>query len=270
MTAPAGKGYGVGARMARAYVLDSNGWPLATSPTVPYEGGQIYALKNFNLASPDARRISHFGDDRVLANDFLPPTEGGSGTMASARMDFAELAAMTGTKVATIGEGKVVGYGTSQRGYEPDLAVLAVQQWLDADTRVRRWRGLLAPMARAMIKPASMNENSSEYTLNMLLNVASKYPWGVAFAIGTEGYTDAEILELEGVYFPHIVSWKADNIVTKFLFDAARPAQAVGKIHLVTINGVADATVTKAVDGVTPTAKPASLDIVTCWYEYAV
>jgi hypothetical protein len=275
MTAPTGDFYMVGARHARALVLTSAGVPAAAAAdAVVYEGYELATLKNFNIESPDFRPISHYGGDRIRATDSLPPNAIGTASMALGSVNPATYAALTSTSVVTIGEATIIGFGTSKRGYESDVCLYAVQQAVNS-SGLRRWCMGMAPVARAMFKDASMNENPAEFAVNLNLAIATKYPWGIAFAAGTEGFTSAEGLKLFFDNFPHLVAWKGDNVVTKLLFHADRQAYSTAKTHGVWVwdagTGVAakDATPTLATDGVTPTVKPDTGDIAVCLYELA-
>src|SRR5574340_408944 len=97
MTATSGKQLAVGMRYARAYALDSNGYPLVSSTTV-YEGLEFGGAKSFELNVPDARRIVHTGNDRVLALDYLPPNEPVSGVLRIARSEMDLNALLMNTK----------------------------------------------------------------------------------------------------------------------------------------------------------------------------
>jgi hypothetical protein len=274
MAATSGKMYPVGLRHARVYLLDANGVPDATSTTV-YEGFEMTGAKAYELTIPDARRIVHVGDDRVLAQDVLPRQEVSSGTLRVARMDYDVYEALTSTHDATIGEAKVIGYGTSKQGNEPSIAALLYQQAKDAVTGVRRWRAYILPSSQAIINPASLNENAPDFAISLLPSAVQKHVWGVAFTEGVEGFTSAEMLESMTEGIPHIVSWKADGAATDFLFHASRPATATAKIHVIT-TVAADGTVTdvtstatKAVDKITIAGPLTSGTKVVAFYEYA-
>jgi hypothetical protein len=273
MAAPTGNFWGVGARYARVLVLDNNGYPAASGTTV-YEGYELASLKGFTNEWADVRPINHYGGDRVRATDTLPPNQAGTANATVGSVNPAVYAALSSTKVATIGEATVVGFGTSKQGYEADVALFAVQQQV-GDSGLRKWKMDLAPVARATFKNASMSENPAEYTVNLALSVVNKYPWGITFVEGTEGYTSAQGLAIFTDNFPWICAWKGDNIVTEFTFASGHEAHSTAKIHGVWVYDAsegtvaADATATLATDGVTPTTKPDTGDIVICFYELA-
>jgi hypothetical protein len=274
MSAPDGNIVAVGLKLMRVYELNAFGVPKATSTSV-YEGVQIQGAQSYEIKTPDARRISFKGDDYVLAQDVLPRQEPSTGTLKFAVDNHAAYALLSSTKRAVIGEASVVGYGTSKQGAEPVVAVLGYQQAKDLATGTRQWHGIIVPSTQAIINAPSMTDGEMQYEVSLLPSGASHHLWGPAFADNVEGYTRAEVVEVVTAGIPHVVSWLANNVLTKFPFAVARPAAAVAKIHRVVLVA-ADGTVTddtagatKEVDGVTPSVKPANGVTVVCFYEYA-
>lgn len=125
------------------------------------------------------------------------------------------------------------------------------------------------PRALLFARHSGYNENAAEYAFSIVPQLVTKHLWGTALAALTEGATQAQVIRFVTQYKPYIVAWKGDNTVTKFLFATARPAVATTKIHGVWCNGAVDATANLAVDGVTPTVKPAAGEMVVCFYEAA-
>lgn len=273
MATTSGKQYSVGLRHARLYALDERGIIAATSTTV-YEGVQIPAAKALELTIPDVRRISHTGDDRILAQDILPRIEASSGVLRVGRNDHDVFALVTGTEARVIGELSKIGYATDQQGNEPDIGLLTFQQAIDAVARTRRYRGYAFASVRAMPVPGSMNENPVEFTFNLVPQVSTKALWGEQYTIADDGYTEAEFDELATVGYPHIVAWQGNGVATTFNFHADRPAMSVDKIAGVwtattsASYATLDATATVTVTGVTPTTLPADGTIIICVYEY--
>lgn len=267
MTAVAGKDLPVGLRRVQIFALDANGYPAATSTAV-YEGLSVVGPKTFALNVPDTQVITHKGGDTVLDVDWLPPQDAVTGEFHFAQEDFDLYAALTGTKVATIGEMKTIGIGTSKAGFEPEIGMFAVQQTKNG-SGAREWRSYVMPKARIHVKDNGMVLSDSDITAQVLPSKVTKHLWGVAFSIATDGFTKAFYRKYINQYFPWIVAWKGDNVATKFTFHADRPAVATTKIAGVWINGVVDGTAGLAVDGVTPTAKPGAGDMIVCMYEIA-
>lgn len=273
MSAPLGKNYPVGLRHVRVYELNSNGVPNA-SGTAVYEGYQITGAKAYELSIPDARRIAHIGDDRVLAQDILPRQEVSTGTLRAGRNDYDVYAVLTDTKQATIGESSIIGYGTDKQGDEPALAMLCYQQAKEAGTGTRTYRAYMLPSTKAIINPASMNEKETEYTFSLLPSAANHHIWGIQFTTAKEGFTEAEIVESSTFDFPHVAAWKSDGTAVSYLFHADRPAASSSKIHAVatiTSGGVvADvtSTVTLAAGSITFGVAPAADTVICAFYEY--
>ena len=267
MTAPSGKLLPTGLRYVQVFELDSAGLPAASSTTV-YEGISISGPKAFSLNVPDARVITHDGGDGVLDVDSLPPLEPVTGELRVAADDFDLYAILTGTKVVTLGETKIVGGGTSKQGFEPEVGLLMCQQAKDLNGN-RNWRSIEMPKSLLHAKDSGMVAEAAEQVFQVMPSRVSKHLWGASFALATDGFSKAFYRRIVTQYFPWLVAWKGDNIVTEFLFHTDRPAVATSKINGVWINGVIDATAVLAVDGVTPTTKPGAGDIVVAYYEIA-
>lgn len=270
MTATSGKQYAVGLRKAQIFALDANGYPSATGTTA-YEGLEIAGAKAFDITTPDARRIFHTGNDRLLAQDFLPTLEGASATIRASRNDYATFAVLTGTKELTLGEAKVIGYATDLQGAEPDIGIIAYQQSKDATAKTRTWRSYIIPVSNAVIKPASMNDNAAEYEYQILPQVATQHLWGVDFASGTDGFTEAQLIEVHTENQPWVCAWKSNGSATKYLFSTTHQAKSTAKIHVVAKAGVAITAggMTKYATGITLAATTPSGDIIVAFYELA-
>jgi len=272
MAATSGIMLPVGLRHVQVFALDANGRPAATSTTA-YEGVQITGAKAFDAQFPDPRQIDHSGDDYLLGRDILPPLTGGTITLSAAKSNFTAHALLTGTTITTIGEATEIGHLTSKQGFESQVGLIFWQQAVDAAggavNGLRRWRAIMLPKCYAIPKPQGMGENAIDVTYNVTPQIVTQRLWGVTLTAGVETYLNAQAFEYMCEYKPAVVSWKSNSgTPAKMLFPTDKQAVATAKIHIVTVNGVADATVTKAVDGVTPTAV-ANNDIITCFYEYA-
>jgi hypothetical protein len=268
MTAVSGKMYAYGAKECRIWKLNTDG-ELAAVDTNPYVGVEAVGVRGFNPTFPEPRRLTHYGNMRVLSVAMLPPTDPVTGAITLSRHDFDVHALLSATKVATVGEAKIIHHGHDKVATPQDVCILISQLAKDAATKVTRYRNIILPVTQAFIRPAGASDEAAEFTYDVTANPASKYPWGVALSELNDGCTEAGAIEIMTETPLMLCAWVGDNIVTEFNFPADMQAAATAKIHVVTVNGAADATVAKATDGVTPTAKPGVGDLVVAFYERA-
>lgn len=269
MTVTSGDMYSVGARRAVIFALTAAGLPAATAASgVVYEGIEVLGIKNFEYTIPPVRKIVHSGNDRVLANDFLPSLEGAGAVLTVAGRSLALDAMIANIKVVTLGESKFIAQGTDQQGSEPDVAIAVYQQAKDSTLRSRRYRMQVLPKCVISAQAPGQSENVAESKYEVAISPTTKHLWGLAFSIATDGCLEADAIE--GMYEgrPNIVAWLGDNVITKFLFPVAKQATATGKIHAVYKDGILDSGCALAVDGITPTVKPTAGQIVVAIYEY--
>lgn len=274
MTAPNNLHRAVGFRHCRIYKLDANGYLYASGATA-YEGSELTGPKTLEVTKPEPRRISHTGADRVLATDVLSPLDSVTATITASGADFDIEALLAGVNVITHGETKLLGQATDKQGDEPQFAILGFRQSLDGVTGTRRWDLIWLPMCRIIPSGHAMNENPDEKTYNVYPNVVGKYPYGSAFAVGTENFTEAQYIDGVGEYKPHAVTFLGDGTDVDFSLPADKPAVSTAKmkvVHLVASTGVitdVTGTVTLAVDSVTFSVAPATGDSIFVVYEYA-
>lgn len=266
-----GKQLSVGLRYAVVFPLNANGYLSPTGTTV-YEGLEFGGPKAFEISVPDVRRISHVGNDRVLALDFLPPTESMSGALRIARHEQAINATLTGVTHFTLGDMKAIPWATEMQGYEPDCALFLFQQSLDATTKLRRWRYIMIPKARVIPMLAGMNENASEVVYAIAPSPSTKHIWGTAMAVGTEGVTEATVIEGMSEDRPKIVAYKGDNSAVAFALPTAKPASDTAKV-VIWVNGVlqtltTDYTLTTTTVTFEAASTPATDAIITIFYEW--
>ena len=270
MANASGKQLAVGLRRAVLFALDANGYPAAPGTTV-YEGIEIVGPKAFALTIPEARKISHTGNDRVLALDYLPPLEGVSGELRVASNDIVAKALVTAVNTFLIAESNLMAWGTDKQGSEVDLGMLLFQQSLDTSTKSRRWKFYLMPKARVIPAPASMDENAAEDLYRVAPNPTTKHLWGTALVSGTEGATEMALAEGMSEGKPNIVAFKGDGAATAFALPTDKPATATAKMKVWkngTVQTVGSGLATLTVTTATFTAAPASGDMVVIFYEY--
>lgn len=270
MANTSGKQLAVGLRRALLFELDADGFPAAPDENV-YEGVEIVGPKAFTMSIPEARKITHSGNDRVLAVDYLPPLEGATAELRVASNDMVAKALVTNVNTFTVGEATLMPWATDQQGSEVDLGILLFQQSLDTVTKSRRWKFYLSPKARIVPSVANMDENAAEDLYRVAPNPTTKHLWGTSLVVGTEGATESAFYEGMSEGKPNIVAYKGDGVAVAFALPTSKPAIAVGKMK-VWKNGVVQAVAsgldTLTVTTATFTAAPADGDIVVIFYEY--
>lgn len=277
MTAPAVIRSGVGLRNFQLMAIATDGYAAATGTTA-YHGVQLSGVKTVGLNDPDPQLISHSGDDNVFMQDSLPPQEGISGTITVAKTNDTIDAILTDDKSFAVGEAKLFGEGSNNKGLENDVIVLAYRQARDTDPDsanfgARVWEFKLMPKCAIIPKAEGFAENtgsSKNYTLRP--GFSTKHAWGTAFAANTEGFTRAQLLRGVTQNPPCLAAWNGNNSNTAFTFGAAYPAVDTSKIHGVWVEGVLKTLTTDYTaftTGVTFTTAPASNANIFCFYEIA-
>lgn len=279
MTAPNVIRSGVGFRHCQIFELDATTGiikPGAASATA-YEGLQVGGVKRLTINDPEPRQVNHQGDDRIFAVDSLPATEPLTGELAVGKTNDTVDALLTGQLSYTVGETKMFGIQTNNRGDEVQVGMLAYRQTLDTTPnaqQLRRWEFRFLPVTLLIPREGSLDENPEEKVYTIRPQVATKYPWGIAFANGTEGFTEAQAIRGIAQYKPKIVCWRGDNLITSFNLPTDYPAASTDKMIVWVYDDSAgtaseDATATTTTTSVDPTSTPDTDDIVICLYEYA-
>jgi len=272
MTAPNTIRSGVGFRHCQLLAVDSSGYPAATD-TSEYAGVRVSGAKTLTLNDPTPQQIVHVGDDRPLALDVLPPTEPISGDLTTSKRDDVVRELVTDDVSVTIGETKLMGMGTENRGDEAQVIMLAFRQSLDTDPDSgnfgsRRWEFRLLPKTFVIPMEGGFSTTPEEQSYTIRPQFVKKYPWGVSFASGTEGFEQAQGFSGIAEHKPRLVAFKANNTATEFTFDTDFPAQSTGKIT-VWVNGTEQTSgVTKATTGIEFTTAPTTDAMVVVFYEY--
>ena len=272
MTA-SGKLFAAGSRYAAAFPLDSTTGLIANTTgvaaTATY-GLTWNGFKGFSGSFPTPRKISHYGQDRVLQIDWLPPIDGMDASVTVSSTEYDLIAALTGVKVQTLGTSKMIQVYSNKQGFEPSVALFFYQQAEDLDTGIRRWQSYLFASAKCVFTPASMTDTTSDLTFPVVPAISKNTIFGTALTEASNGTLTSQMGMLMTENKPHICAWKADGVATSFLFDADKPAANATTAYLtVTVDGVVTAPTTTPTTG--PTFSPALVSgkTIICCYEGA-
>ena len=274
MTAPSVIASGVGFRNLRVFALTEAGYIAGVGATA-YEGLFVSGVKTLEITDPEPRLITHVGDDSPFALDVLPPLEAVTGAVTVAKQNDTLDAALTGMLSFTVGEAKMFGVGTEKRGFEVAVGALAYRQTEDTDPTSsnfgrRNWQFKVLPSAIFLPMESGYADAPEERRYVIRPGFTTKHIWGTAYAVGTEGFTRAQVIRGISQYKPKLVAYLGDGAEDVFLFPTDAQAAATGKIA-VWENGVPrTANITKAVTGLTFTAPlPGAGVNITVLYETA-
>jgi len=205
----------------RAFALDANGFPLASvAGATPYSGVQVEMARAFTPNIPDATVIEFAGDDRNQGKLVLPAQEGASFEFTTQKNNLTVDALFDGVLAYSKGDQQFMLRETEKRACMDVFCLLAYQQAVDntpGSTKrgAIQWRSVLIPKARVVSYMGSMeNGNPSESRYQSYPSVVSSYPWGVAFAVGTEGATEAAYIETIMNGRPWLDAWLINNTPT--------------------------------------------------------
>lgn len=277
---------GAGFRHVRLYKLYDTGIPYASvAGATPYSGTQIDVAKTFTPTVPDAQNIVITGDDHVRGQLVLGPNEAVTAELVVGKANLAvDEIIGGGPLVVTTGDQKFMLRETEKRGCEAQVGLLAYQQAIDnvvgSATRGKTlWRALWMPKARIVAKPGAMEEGNALTTSYMVYpSVVSSHLWGMVFTTGTEGATEAQMVEHFFNGPPMMDAWlinstpllnltlsataKADEAGTGFDIRVYRWASATGVVTDITT------TATLGASSITVVG-PVEDDIVTAVYSQA-
>lgn len=202
---------GVGARHAEAFILNTT----TGLPDCSFNAGTLIAgtlidgLKTFNYNNPTPQRITHYGDDKPIAQDSLPPTTIGDFTITTAKTNLALDTFTEGTKLVTLDTVVQARVGNSdKRGSEPQLFVSVFRQALDVKRgnstfgKLRQWDQAIIPSVRIINELSGyvQGENPNNYV--GIPTIVTQTPWAQTFDQTTWGATQGEYVKMETDYKP--------------------------------------------------------------------
>lgn len=259
MAAPTEKTLNYGLRYANVYALNASGTPAATSVT-PYEGLQIVGSTAFELNVPDARKITGLGEDGVTQVVYLPPNEAIDGKLNVEAADPTLAALLDGTKVSSVGEMSLVGIGTNQQGFEPQVGMMLYQAARGLTTGKVYWHTFFLPSAQVVRKSPGMTADKGMTVYQIAPNRTTKHLWGPSFANATEGFLVSQMLEGWSNYPYRLTSFVADGAAVDFSFPADLPAVQTTGIKVYKNGVIVSAGLTLAVSKVTFGVAPTLAD----------
>lgn len=221
MTAGAEITSAAGLRRVQIYALDTAGYPDGDqSGANGYAGRLLRGVQSMSLTIPQMQRIQHRGQDRVIAQDYLPPTEAASGEFRAAAQDLGLDALLTNTLLDEIAEVTLGGLGTDRQGQEIDICIIAYRQALNTTPgaqQLRQWQHYIFPVARLVPRAGGAEQGGAdENVYDLIPTVASKAPWGAAFTLNDNGFTETQLLRATAEYPLMMERFDGDGTLTTF------------------------------------------------------
>jgi hypothetical protein len=221
MSNVSGKLLPVGTRFVNVWQLNSSNRPNANSATVSYTGSQAQGGKQMTLTVPEPRKITHAGDDRPLAIDFLPALEASHAELHVAKTDYTLQAILAGVKASTIGESVGMLYQTDQQGFEPTVGLHVYQQALDASgtpgvSGARRWRSIWVPKCRMILMPHGTDDNAADLIYRVAPFISEAHLWGTSFTALLDGAIESQFSERMTEGIPFLDTFLGDNAHATF------------------------------------------------------
>lgn len=264
----------VGLRHARVYVLDTEGYPDGDqSGANGYDGVRVSGVQSLSLNVPDVQAIQHLGDDRVFAQDYLPPNTLPTAALNTGKTNFVLDDTLVGTKTESVGDGSMSGMVTDKQGREKDVCLIAYRQALEVDDDDaptyggRRWQAWLLPKTRMIPKGSSAEQaGADQNAYNLIPTNVKSAPWGKQFSEADNGFTEAVLLKTAYEYPPMLERYTGNG--TLDTFNLSKTPISVAKTE-VYVNGTA-VTVSSVDTGTkafTLDSAPSDAAKVVVWYE---
>jgi hypothetical protein len=260
------KGFKIGFRYVSFFSLNTYQTPLATSPTVGYEGLQYESARALTINNAQPRVIPQPGDDTVEALQVLPPSTAMDADLHVGMSNLDILALLSAVKVDSLGVStRWIPMQTNKRGYEPYVGMLAYSMSNEYPSGAASWDWYFFPYTRAVWLASGNAETPQDEIFKVVPNYTSLTPWGVALTVATNGALSQQAIKGKSTGIPHLISWLADGTASTFSFDAAHPAYSATAMACFVNETVAPFSSTTT--GCTPTTKPSASDRVTVFYE---
>ncbi|MDD5002375.1 MAG: hypothetical protein PHO55_15500 [Thiomonas arsenitoxydans] len=215
---------GVGVRYAIVFNIDTDtGLPnVDTASATPVQGTLIEGIKTFSPSAAAPQQIPHYGDDRVFAQDQLPPSDLDTFTITTAKSNLALDAMLEGVIVRSVGTAKMKAAATDQRGSEPQLFFATYRQALDTEKgsstlgTKRQWHMVVYPSVRVYPSAQGFEQAATDKTYSATPTSVSKTPFGESMASATDGATESTYFEFTCDYQPRWNAYKGDGTITSF------------------------------------------------------
>ncbi len=206
--------------------------PMGVTGTAAYPGYEIIGSRGLTLQIPEARRITHTGDDRVLAVTLLPPEDPVTGELTTASLDLEADSILGGLPGAQpLLDGLHTARATDLQGNEPVVWFKTASVGTDVDRTgttmgASRWWNRFF-LGRVVARGPRLEYGSAiESSYSVVANPTRRFPWGTVVDPSTYVYREYNLLEIVTEYplRMDVAIWDG----TDSTFSLTRPAINVG------------------------------------------
>lgn len=216
---------GVGARYGVVFVNDTTaGYPLPNAASAtPDVGVEVQGIKTMPVSDPTPQRISHYGNDGVIAQDSLPGTEAGSFSVTTAKSNMTLDAVLEGAKVRTINTVvKMRAANSDNKGNEPLVTFMAYRQALDTQRgsgtfgKLRQYQGKIYPSARFAVQSQEFAQAETDKTYEATPTPVQFTSWNEELNSTNWGVARGEYIEFNTTYHPRLNVYRGNGTLVAF------------------------------------------------------
>lgn len=199
----------------------NKGGPQGVSEAA-YEGVEVPGPVSVEFSFGTPRTIPNISRGRVNDTIILPSLDPKTGVLIGSYNSQTLNALLTGAKVTTVGESKVIPENTSEEGKEIQVAMLVQQLVSHNDNGEVICVSEL--FTKATLVPQKVNRGAEATAKNyqIAFSMANKYAWGESLTLATHGATKAVSAHIESNGTFNLVTWLGDGEATDFTLPATR------------------------------------------------
>jgi hypothetical protein len=194
-----------------------------------YEGIEFLAPTGLevNLGAP--RQIPVVAQGTVQTTFLLPSIDAKTATLRAAYEKLSVDAALTGTKIDTIGEAKAMAIDSDKVGQERLLALITSQLQAHSEEENNVWANVM--FNRVRIKPNRPNIGAEPMAKEYAMSVSrsTKRPWGETYTEATHGKLKDVGDVILSEYKFNVGFWVGNGAYTTFFLPTNRPALTSAK-----------------------------------------
>ncbi len=194
-----------------------------------YEGIEFLAPTGLEMNLGAPRQIPVVAQGQVRTTFLLPSIEAKSAILRAAYEKLSIDAAITGTKVDTVGEAKFVGIDNDKAGQERLLCLVVSQLQTHTEDEDNAWANVLLNRVRIRPNKPSFTADPMAKEYTMSVSRSKKRPWGQTYNQIDHGRTQDVGDGFLSEYNWNMGIWMGNGVLTTFNLPEARIAKTSAK-----------------------------------------